>query len=543
MNIFSNPITGDKFFAREKELNLLDRKVENLKKGYRHNLAILGKMQIGKSSLLLYFLSTLDSADIVPIYLDLSMLSFEGLLDQFIGMLLFNNYKYNNNEIKDDLQSLIDAASSDLPNTQKKIKIIYSYLKTGKERSAFQELLDLPSCFSAESGKFCLIAIDNFRTLETYNLKDAFSILGEKIMLQKMSLYILSDRSNAESKKILSEKLSLLFGKFHIVDLGPFAPQESLTFMDSRCRQLKLSSELKEFLAYFTGGEPFYLDILMESIVAKANQKKISIISEKDLCYIISESIVGRFSPLNLYFTGMVERFSGVGDFKVAIKILNAIVRKNKIADIIEDSRCRREQVHNLLEKFITQDVVVKNGPLYAIEYEIFKIWVRLKETESEVQIRLDKRGYADKFEDGIRQAIEAFKKERQKPIDNKILNLVAAFDNEKVAVNEKTHILPVFKHIRSEYMNSEDFLLSCHGTKLWIFSVFKQLTDENDVLEFINYCKRQKHRVSRKVLIIFEGITPEAKLLAMEEHMWIWPLDKLNSLFNLYRKPKIGWY
>ena len=73
------------------------------------------------------------------------------------------------------------------------------------------------------------------------------------------------------------------------------------------------------------------------------------------------------------------------------------------------------------------------------------------------------------------------------------------------------------------------------------MFSIFKQVADENDVLDFINYCKGRKHKVARKVLIILNGITPEAKLLAMEERMWIWPSDKLNSLLNLYRKPRIA--
>ena len=91
MNIFSNPATKDKFFAREKELSFLHKKIEDLKKGFRHNVAILGKRLRGKSSLLLHFLSTLDSPDILPIYVDLSMLSFTAFADQFIGMLLHNN--------------------------------------------------------------------------------------------------------------------------------------------------------------------------------------------------------------------------------------------------------------------------------------------------------------------------------------------------------------------------------------------------------------------------------------------------------------------
>ena len=541
MNIFSNPVTGDRFFAREKDLNLLNRKVEAFKKGYRQNLAILGKRQIGKSSLILHFLSTLEGTNIIPAYIDLSVLPFDGFVDQFVGMLLYYNYKDTGSGSRDDLQFLIDTASSDLPKTAKKIKAIYSSLKSGKEKSAFEELLDLPLCFSEETGKFCLIVLDNFRKLTDYNLKEAFSVLGEKVMLQKRSLYILSDYLTADSKNILSEKLSLLFGKFQVIELGSFSLQESLAFIDSRCKHHKLSTELKQFIACFADGEPFYLDVLMEYIIKKADEREMPTISEKDFCRILSESIFDRFSPLNLYFSRIIESASSADNSKEAVKILNAIIQKNKITEIIEDCKCTRKQVYKLLEKFIMQGVVVKNGPLYAIEDEIFKIWVSLKETEAAAQFKLDQGSRMDRLEDKVRRIIEGFRKEQGRPLEGKILNLISAFDNEKVAVEEKIHILPVFKHIHSEYMNQEDFFFSAHGTKLWVFSIFKQAADENDVLDFINYCKSRKHKVSRKVLIILNGITPEAKLLAMEERMWIWPSDKLNSLLNLYRKPRIA--
>ncbi|UCH12485.1 MAG: ATP-binding protein [Candidatus Omnitrophota bacterium] len=542
MNLFNNPVVGNKFFARERELNFLHRKVEDLKNGYRHNVAVLGKGLIGKSSLLLHFLSGLDTADVVPVYLDLSTLSFAGFVDQFIGMLLHYNYKDIENETSADLQSLINLASSDLPGTCKKIKIIYSHMKTAnKERAVFQELLDLPPCFSKESGKFCLIVFDNFSKLTDYKLGEPFSILGEKIMLQKMSLYILSDRPYINLRNILSQQLSLLFGKFQMFDLEPFSPHESLAFIDSRVKDVKLSAELKDFLVYFSGGEPFYLDILTESISIKAGEKKLLVVTQKDLSRFIYECIYARFASVNQYFSRIVEKFSGNGYLKEPIKILNAVIRKNKIAAIIEDSKCSKAGIHKLLEKFIMQNMVIKNGPLYAIEDEVFKMWLRLKEIEAIPQLKLDQRAHTEKFVNEIRQLIETFEKEQQRSIDNKILNLIAAFDNEKVTVGKAAHILPVFKHIHTEYTTSQDALLSGHGTKLWIFSIFKKMAEEDDILNFIDYYKKLKHRVARKVLIILNGITPEAKLLAMKEHIWIWSSDRLNSLLNLYRKARIG--
>lgn len=534
------PVDGKQFFGREKELDFLFKKLEDLKAGYRHNVAVLGKSLIGKSSLLLFFISTLDRTDLIPIYVDLAALPFASFIEQFIGMLLHYHYEGTMGEIKDDPALLLDAAALDLPKTHKKIKTIYSYVKTAKEKLAFEELLDLPSCFSAESGKFCVIVFDNFSKLADYNLGDPFSVLGDKIMLQKMSLYILADYPHMGSRNIVSEKLSLLFGKFHAVDLAPFNLCESLAFIDSRLKDLRLLDDYKKFLAHISGGEPFYLDILAGLLVARINEKMPMTISREDLCHIIYDYIYARYSPINQYFSRIVERLSLPENPKDAIKILSAVVRKNKIADIIEDSRCTNEQTHKVLDKFTTEEMVIKNGPLYAIEDEIFKLWLRFKEIDAAPQPRLDNKAYTERFINEISRLLEAFEKEQQKLLDNKILNLITSFDNEKVTVGKATHILPSFKHIHTECASEKDVFISAHGTKLWMFSVYKKLASEDDILSFINYCKKQKHNLGRKVLILLNDITPEAKLLAMEEHMWIWPLDRLNSLLNLYKKPKI---
>lgn len=378
--IFNNPATEIRFLAREKELSLLHKKVEDFKKGYRQNIAILGKANIGKTSLLMHFISTLDSSDAVPIYIDLKQLSFNGFVNRFIAMLLHNYLGATVNTY--DIEQMAEGISSNLPKTYKKIKAVYSHVASGKEKMAFEELLDLPLCFSTESAKFCIIIFDNFTKLSEYNLKEPFSVLGEKIMLQKTSLYVLSGYSGADSKKILSEELSLLFGKFYVMDLDAFNMQEAMAFVDTKSKTFKLPAELKGFLAYFTGGKPFYLDVLTEAMAKKANDNRMSIVSESDFYLVLSDVIFAGHSVLNLYFTRIIENASDAFDPRKAIKILHAIMQKNKLADIISCCGYTREQAVKLIERFMEQDVVIKNGPLHAIDDEIFKLWVNVKYSE-----------------------------------------------------------------------------------------------------------------------------------------------------------------
>ncbi|MFH0731862.1 MAG: hypothetical protein V2A72_02945 [Candidatus Omnitrophota bacterium] len=542
MSIFSNPVTHEKFFGREKELAFLDKKVNDLKSGYRHNVAILGKRLIGKSSLLLDFLLSIDDPSVLPVYLDLSALTFNNFLDQFIGMLLYNNFKAQiPADTKPHLQTLIDAYGPSIPKTHKKIKVLYAHLKRQDQKQAYDDLLDLPGCLSSETGKFCVIALDNFSKLSDYAIADPYSVLGEKAMLQKMSLYILSGYQNADSMNILSEKLALLFGKFHIINLEAFSALKSLQFINSRLKHLQVPVELKQFLVYLTNGEPFYLDILTREIYAKITQSAQVVIEPENFYNIISEFIFSESSVVNQFFSILIERFFEESDAKTALKVLNAVLLNNNISDITKAAAAPKTVASKILERFTQQNLVVKNGPLFTIEDEIFKLWIKSKIIKSSARLKLTQHEYNDSFQKEVIGQIDTYNKEARKLNSNKILNLVSAFGNEKLTVGKRTHILPMFKHVNTENINQEGFFVSAHGSKLWIFSVFRKQIAEDDILDFINYCKNQKHKVSRKVLIVLNDITPEAKLLALEERMWIWSLNELNALLNLYGKPKMA--
>lgn len=519
-------------FRRDKELSILNKKLENFKNGYRQNIAILGKRHSGKSSLIQHFLSNTDVHDTVPIYVDLANMDFKGFADQFIGMMLYNNKNYASDPDV-NLEQLIAEASGSLPNTHKKIKSIYQHIKNQKEKIAYNELMDLPITFSTETNKFCVIALDNFTRLLEYNLKTPFSVLGEKIMLQKMSMYILADRQTLFSRKVLSEELTLLFGKLYNINLKPLSVQESLEYIDMNCGAPKLFLQFKQFLAHITNGEPFYLNVFSESMT--------EIAGENDFCKILSEAICGRFSQINMFFSGIVQKASPGDDFRITLKLLYAILHQNKINSIIENAKCTRKHAYKLLDRFIAQDVVIKNGPLYAIEDEIFKAWIRIMDKEISPRLRIKKDDSADFAFNHIKALLYDFRRELLNPPDDKIYKLLSTFDNEKITVNKRTHILPAFDRVESEHVNKDDFVLSARGAKYWAFSVFRQHVDEDNVLDFVSHYRNDSDKIDKKVLIHFTGISPEAKLLAMEEGMWIWPLDKLNGLLNLYRKPKIN--
>jgi len=144
------------FFGRKDNLDLLEKRVLDLKEGYRQNVALLGNPYVGKSSLLYNFLSKFDDKDVTVIYLDLENKDFSYFFNKFTGSLLYN---YSKNELLplfEDLNLLLESVKSRIPHTVQVIRKIQSAFESRKHSDCFLGLMTLPEVFTNETGKFCL---------------------------------------------------------------------------------------------------------------------------------------------------------------------------------------------------------------------------------------------------------------------------------------------------------------------------------------------------------------------------------------------------
>src|SRR3989338_2857093 len=97
------------FFARKSILDLLKRRVIDLKEGYRQNIAFLGDRFIGKSSLLHKFIFDLDDEAIIPIYLDLDHKNLQYFFSKFVGTILYNFSKTKRLTPHTDIHLLMES--------------------------------------------------------------------------------------------------------------------------------------------------------------------------------------------------------------------------------------------------------------------------------------------------------------------------------------------------------------------------------------------------------------------------------------------------
>ena len=116
---YTEPAVGKDFFAREDIIGELIKSAQSIKQGYRQNIAIVGNSLIGKSSLLLHFLSGLkDDKELLPVYIDLQCLSVKEFALKFINSAFYNALKKHTDIVQStDIVQLLETAHTIFPKS------------------------------------------------------------------------------------------------------------------------------------------------------------------------------------------------------------------------------------------------------------------------------------------------------------------------------------------------------------------------------------------------------------------------------------------
>lgn len=537
MSFYCEPVFGNNFFAREEILTTLLKSAGDIKEGYRHNIALIGRGLIGKTSLLLHFLGIVkDDQSLVPVYINLKGTDFAGFADSFITMLLYHSLKkIKSLKRNDDLDYLRKCAAGPFPKTSDLIKRIKIFVEEENYDEAYSALWDLCTVLNSESGNFLILVLDEFSHILSFPVKRPFQILGQKIMVQQKTLFILSSSSTLTARKILSEKLSLLFGGFKVIDIGPFTPPSSKAFIQQQCKGIGLSDELKDFLLVFTGGHPFYLTSIIQKLKF-AKQCGVERISSKYLSLLIAELLFDPGGVINQFFTDLTERLRSTITDKTIFDILKVFLKSHRNADIIKTCNISSIQLNNLLNELVEIGVVSKSGSLYAITDLAFKVWVEVKARPRNLCFDFipqeDSSAYAKEVEEKISQ----FNAERKRRFEEKVVELVSSFKNDSFLIDQRMRMLPALNYVRQQRLNHNRTLITMQGKRNWLFVVSDSRVTEEDVDDILKRIKESKSNLARVILIAASDIDETATLLAKQNKFWIWNIDDLNRLFLFYK-------
>ncbi len=534
------------FFGRKTILDLLTRRVIDLKEGYRQNLAFLGDRFIGKSFLLQKFSSSLEDSDIIEIYVDLDHKDFYYFFHKMAGCLLYGFCKSKKLPLDQDLNLLLENAKKYIPQTVEEIKRIRTNLLKGKVTESYRDLISLPQVFTVESGKFCMIILDEFHNLENFGIPEVFRDLGKSIMTQRRCIYIVTSSLNGLARTILSEKLSLLFGHFEILNITPFDVKTSREFIEHNLKEIRMQDPLKNFLIDFTGGHPFYLSLICQEMLT------LSAIHQQEEVFLplmtqaIENILFNRWGILSRHFELTLETVcEGKGNRSVAGVLIALSKGQHKVKELADKLGLPKALVAQKINRLVDLGIVAKNGNFFFIEDRLLKYWIEYVFEKRLTYFRRDCASQTEQFRQEIERLVNHFYSVSHKDLSSRIIELFQCFDNDAFDINGRKYRLPAFDTIgpvrlKDGVGDNFNVLKASGNTGDWFIILKDGQFAETDVNAFLAESKQQGRKAHQQVIISLNDLDVNVRLRALQEKMWIWNEAELNTLLNFYDKPYI---
>ncbi|MFP4472259.1 MAG: ArsR family transcriptional regulator [Candidatus Omnitrophota bacterium] len=536
----------EKFYGRKDILALLKKRVLDFKDGYRQNAALLGDRYIGKSIILRKFLSTLDDPSIVPVYVDLEHKDLRYFCLKISGSLLYEFSRRHDLPRYEDINLLIEQTRAQLPETIKAIQKMQTLLRQDKEFAAYQLAVALPQVFSRESGLVCVLAFDEFHYLEEWDFPDVFQELGKLIMTQRQCYYLFASSQIEAAKKILSEKLSLLFGNFETIAVEPFDTRTCCDFMTYHLGGVEISPSLRDFLIDLTGGHPLYLRLLcseIHSLCSSLDQKEafLPILSRA-----VENTIFDSWGTLSRHFDLILEQTcSGRGNL-INARILLILSRgRHTVKTLAELAGVKQRALSTRLKKMAQAGLVSKNGKLYYLPDRLFRYWLSFVFKRRLVAIDLSPDRRREQFREEFARSVEIFRQNSDKTVSVRIMDLMQCFEDELLHINGRRYHLPLFSRIRPGTLDRSqccglDIIEADTAAGSWLIVLKRKRVSEQDISVISGAVKERQVRPQRCILVSFERLDEEARVRALQERMWIWNEGELRTLLDVYDQPLI---
>ena len=528
-------MTKDNFFDRKYYLDILDKRITDSKDGYRQNIAIIGDELVGKTSTIFKFLNNFCDNRIIIIYLEIRPESLASFARRFIGVLLYNFLINSGISLQENLDFLINKSEKYIPRTVEKIRHILAALERKKKNDIFIELLSLFEIIFQETNKFCVAIFDEFHNLENMGIKNLYPEWSKLLILQKNIMYIIMSSMKLKTKTILSKNLSLLFGNFQIITVEPFDIKTSEDYLNHRLGELNLNMSLKNFLIHFTGGNPFYLELVSKELL-KA--------STTNLADMLEDLLFMPAGILNQKFSNYLKRFLDIPYSQDYITILYLISDgHNKLKDIAHILQKTRKELTLRVNHLLELDTICRNGDFLKISDRVFGFWLQFVYQEKLQSLTFDSKKQKVIFRDKIERMIQEFLTNAGKTLIERTVELLHLLEDDVIQMERKRLRLTHFREIKTLDFNNQrlrEVVIGRSHDNLWIIAFKHGLLTEEDIAEFAKECKKYRHKLQRKIFVALQDIDTNTRLKALEEKVWTWDLNNLNQILDLFSKPRI---
>lgn len=544
--MFSDPVVGSLFFGREEVLETLKKRIDAHRDGYRQNLALIGEERLGKTSILQQYLHSAHDRRVIALYIDLTHQSLETFLHHFCHTLLFQilagAHAGEDAIAATHWDALLERSNSICPRTVAAIRSALASLQSGDLDKAYTAVLELPSCAYRETGRRCVVILDEFHRLGDFPVKQAFQVFGKRLMVQKDTQYILISSSVRLSREILAQKLALLFGHFERIDLGPFDFNTSDRFVQSHLEPAVMEASLRRFLVALTDGHPFYLNVLTQRLREETERQFAGQVTRSMVFSVFKRLLFDADGILNQCFVKRLSRWTDVrsaGSYRQML--LELAGGTNRMKDLAAKIGRSQAECSRQLASLVDDELVVKNGFLYSFNDQLFRFWVSSVFRHRDLSLVVDAPSRASLFIKDLEEELNRFVAADALSDSERVRQLLSRFSGDRVECGSRPRQLPVLTKLQTHEDCDRVTRMTGSGAHAqWEIRIFSKPVLESDVRRFAEETRVRRGIRPKTLLVHVAEMDPNAKLMAKNLNIWTLGLKSLNLLLDLHHLPKL---
>ncbi len=532
------------FLKREAIQMRLKKRVDDIEKGYRQNVGILGSSGIGKTQLLCEFFQSISrNPKLLPVYVKAETIDGRQILQQWMGAVLSATLLDRTLNIPKTLNGLIREAEPIIPKTVIAVKHLQKLLRQDKNSLAVKELLMLCGTLARETDKKVVLMIDEFQALERLPASDPFALLGKQMMIDKDVLYVVTSSAVDRAREIFLEKLSLLFGNFEVLELAPFGFMEMEQYLAVRMPAHRWPEELKRFLFHMTDGEPLYLDLLLQRVEQVEIMEFPQNVGAPAMLDAFCQELFDQRGRIALLFEKKLEQCSQLAKLRGSyVRAMLALSQgRHKLIPIAAFVEETVTETRKVLKRLLEDGLVAKSGSLYHIPDFLFRFWLREVFQRRHALFLPEERILRKHLFDELGRSLDLCARMAEEDLGLRVEALLKEFRNDVIEIDQKKQPCPQFSEVLLlRHLPHSITSLLCRGARgRWLFYLSPEWIGEPEIERIVADLKHLR-KIQSKVLIAFDGIDQNAKLIAQEAKIQLWDLRTLNGLLDLYDLPKI---
>ena len=219
---------------------------------------------------------------------------------------------------------------------------------------------------------------------------------------------------------------------------------------------------------------------------------------------------------------------------------------KHRVADLAAYLPLKASQAAQRVNTLLAADIIEKNGNYYHIKDKLFRYWIKFVYERRLRAMDLENGKSRKLFKEEIIKAVNDFQMIARKDLATRMTDLLHKFDSEAFELAGRRYKLAMFKDITPVKLrlgagNFIDAINAAGEEGRWLVVLKKDPVHENDLNAFLEEMKKMTPRPQRCVIVSLSGLDDNARIRALQEKLWVWNEEEINTLMRLYDEPYIA--